>query len=272
MIPLYFPSFSFGVREICRLLSFILLLWCCLSNRIGIPRLTYLHFFAIHLGQVLQQNLAIFLFFAKNCERNEHRFEFRIWHERYRTFFTVFSCYMYCVDLYVSKTFVYVYLCCYSQKRFIIWKENQIILSCASAVAPPLLGTAPNPQKRVGGSGCHCNRLYHVAHNFCSESYCKRASIQNCFNRKNRLYGQFDEFFKEMWLEVKKCYQTGKVCIRILMPPTFLLRFFDLSPRTKILWNWLNCQFEKGFFWQKMEVWNGVFFFLGKLVPFFSET
>ena len=46
-------------------------------------------------------------------------------------FFTVFSCYMYCVDLYVSKTFVYVYLCCYSQKRFIIWKENQIILSCA---------------------------------------------------------------------------------------------------------------------------------------------
>ena len=87
--------------------------------------------------------------------------------ERYRTFFWLyFSCYMYCVDLYVSKTFVYVYLCCYSQKRFIIWKENQIILSCASAVAPPLLGTAPNPQKRVGGSGCHCNRLYHVAHNF----------------------------------------------------------------------------------------------------------
>ena len=56
------------------------------------------------------------------------RFVFRIWHEH---FFTVFSCYMYCVDLYVSKTFVYVYLCCYSQKRFIIWKENQIILSCA---------------------------------------------------------------------------------------------------------------------------------------------
>ena len=54
----------FGVLEICRLLSFIWLLWCCLSNRIGIPRLTYLHFFAIHLGQVLQQNLAIFLFFA----------------------------------------------------------------------------------------------------------------------------------------------------------------------------------------------------------------
>ena len=80
-------------------------------------------------------------------------------------FSTVFSCYMYCVDLYVSKTFVYVYLCCYSQKRFIIWKENQIILSCASAVAPPLLGTAPNPQKRVGGSGCHCNRLYQVTHN-----------------------------------------------------------------------------------------------------------
>ena len=45
-----------------------------------------------------------------------------------------FSCIVHVLYFLRKKTFVYVYLCCYSPKRFIIWKENQIILSGAAAV------------------------------------------------------------------------------------------------------------------------------------------
>ena len=86
-------------------------------------------FFAIHLGQVLQ-NLATFLFFCTTLSRLTD-FSETVSEARRQQYF---SCIVHVLYFLRKKTFVYVYLCCYSPKRFIIWKENQIILSGAAAV------------------------------------------------------------------------------------------------------------------------------------------
>ena len=87
-----------------------------------------------------------------------------------------------------------------SEKIYHLERESDNTFLCSSAVAPPLLGTAPNPQKRVGGSGCHCNRLYHVAHNL-HKVTAKKPQF--------KIVLTVQIFLKVAWGQ--KCYQTGNV-------------------------------------------------------------
>ena len=133
MIPLYFPSFFFFLASEKYVDYFHLFGFCDVVFQTGLESqgwhtCTFLQF---TLDKCYNKILQFFYFLHKIASETSIVSNLEFDMKGTEHFFTVFSCYMYCVDLYVSKTFVYVYLCCYSQKRFIIWKENQIILSCA---------------------------------------------------------------------------------------------------------------------------------------------
>ena len=103
------------------------------QNRIGIPRLKktfdipalFLQFTLDKYYKILQ----LFSFLHNTFKMTD--FSETVSEARRQQYF---YCIVHVLYFLRKKTFVYVYLCCYSPKRFIIWKENQIILSGAAAV------------------------------------------------------------------------------------------------------------------------------------------
>ena len=131
------------------------------------------------------------------------RFLFRIWQWKVQNIFLTVFFLLYVLCRFVRKQNICLclFMLLLSEKIYHLERESDNTFLCSSAVAPPLLGTAPNPQKRVGGSGCHCNRLYQVTHNL-HKVTAKKPQF------KIALTAQI-VFLKVAWGQ--KCYQTGNV-------------------------------------------------------------